>query len=52
MPSSAVEAAAQLLTPEVKAVVKATAPVLAAHGTDITAAFYPLLFATYPEVRV
>lgn len=48
MPSA--EAAAKL-TPEVKAVVKATAPVLAAAGTEITQAFYPLLFRTYPQVR-
>jgi hemoglobin-like flavoprotein len=48
MPSN--EAAAKL-TPQVKAVIKATAPVLAGVGTEITATFYPLLFQTYPEVR-
>lgn len=47
MPSA--EAAAKL-TPEVKAVVKATAPVLASVGAEITQAFYPLLFRTYPQV--
>lgn len=39
------------LTPEVIATVKATSPVLAAHGTDITTTFYHIMFSQYPEVR-
>lgn len=41
---------ARELTEATKAVVRATAPALAAHGTDITAAMYVLLFKN-DEVR-
>ena len=41
----------QPLTPEIKAIIKSTAPVLAVHGKAITSTFYPILFNDYPQVR-
>lgn len=40
-----------MLTPEQTAIIKATAPVVAAHAQAITQVFYPLMFERYPEVR-
>jgi nitric oxide dioxygenase len=40
-----------MLTPAQTAVIKATAPVVAAHATQITGTFYPLMFERYPQVR-
>ncbi|SMH31640.1 NO-inducible flavohemoprotein [Azospirillum agricola] len=40
-----------MLTPAQIAVVKATAPVVAANANRITGTFYPLMFERFPEVR-
>lgn len=40
-----------MLTPAQTAIIKATAPVVAAHANQITATFYPLMFERFPEVR-
>jgi len=40
-----------MLTPAQIAVVKATAPVVAANASRITGTFYPLMFERFPEVR-
>ncbi len=40
-----------MLTPAQIAVIKATAPVVAAHANAITGTFYPLMFERHPEVR-
>lgn len=40
-----------MLTPAQTAVIKATAPVVAAHASRITGTFYPLMFERHPEVR-
>ena len=39
-----------LLSPENLNVVRATAPVVAAHADQITAHFYPRMFAAHPEL--
>ena len=39
-----------LLSPENLSVVRATAPVVAAHADQITAHFYPRMFAAHPEL--
>jgi nitric oxide dioxygenase len=39
-----------LLSPEALSVVQATAPVVAAHADQITAHFYPRMFAAHPEL--
>lgn len=39
-----------LLSPQSLSVVKATAPVVAAHAEQITARFYPRMFAAHPEL--
>jgi nitric oxide dioxygenase len=39
-----------LLSPEALSVVRATAPVVAAHADQITANFYPRMFAAHPEL--
>src|SRR6185369_12153571 len=39
-----------LLSPESLGVVEATAPVVAAHADEITAHFYPRMFAAHPEL--
>src|SRR6185369_17501260 len=39
-----------LLSPESAAVVAATASVVAAHAEQITARFYPRMFAAHPEL--
>ena len=39
-----------LLSPEALSVVRATAPVVAAHADQITAHFYPRMFAAHPEL--
>ena len=39
-----------LLSPEAKAVVEATASVVAEHAEQITARFYPRMFAEHPEL--
>lgn len=44
-------ATAASLSAEVIRTVKATSPVLAARGTEITTVFYHLMFSQYPEVR-
>jgi nitric oxide dioxygenase len=38
------------LSPEALSVVRATAPVVAAHADQITAHFYPRMFAAHPEL--
>lgn len=40
-----------MLTPAQTAVIKATAPVVAANASRITGTFYPLMFERFPEVR-
>ena len=51
MLSALPETAAQpLLSPESEAVVKATAAVVAEHAEQITAVFYPRMFAEHPEL--
>lgn len=40
-----------MLTPAQIAVIKATAPVVAANANKITGTFYPLMFERFPEVR-
>ncbi|MBZ9559012.1 MULTISPECIES: NO-inducible flavohemoprotein [unclassified Modicisalibacter] len=40
-----------MLTPQQEQLVAATAPVVAEHLEAITARFYPLMFARYPEVK-
>ncbi|KAF2704588.1 globin-like protein [Pleomassaria siparia CBS 279.74] len=42
---------APALTPEQAAVIKATVPVLAAHGTTITTKFYKDLLTTHPALK-
>ena len=39
-----------LLSPEALSVVSATAPVVAEHAEQITARFYPRMFAEHPEL--
>jgi len=39
-----------LLSPEALNVVRATAPVVAEHADQITAHFYPRMFAAHPEL--
>jgi len=39
-----------LLSPEALTLVRATAPVVAAHADQITANFYPRMFAAHPEL--
>jgi nitric oxide dioxygenase len=39
-----------LLSPQTLGVVRATAPVVAAHADQITAHFYPRMFAAHPEL--
>ena len=39
-----------LLSPEALSVVRATAPVVAEHADQITAHFYPRMFAAHPEL--
>jgi nitric oxide dioxygenase len=39
-----------LLSPAALTVVRATAPVVAAHADQITAHFYPRMFAAHPEL--
>lgn len=39
-----------MLTPEQKAIVKATVPALEAHGETITRTFYASMFAAHPEL--
>jgi nitric oxide dioxygenase len=39
-----------LLSPESEAVVRATAPVVAEHSEEVTARFYPSMFAAHPEL--
>jgi len=39
-----------LLSPEAKAVVEATASVVAEHAEQITARFYPSMFKAHPEL--
>lgn len=40
-----------MLTANQTAIIKATAPVVAAHAQQITQVFYPLMFERYPQVR-
>ncbi|KOF53481.1 MULTISPECIES: NO-inducible flavohemoprotein [unclassified Achromobacter] len=40
-----------MLSPEVRALVKATAPVLKTHGVDLTRHFYARMFRHNPELR-
>lgn len=40
-----------MLTPSQTAIIKATAPVVAANANAITGTFYPLMFERFPEVR-
>ena len=40
-----------MLSPAHVQVIKATAPVVGAHAAEITATFYPLMFAKYPELN-
>ncbi|RXK18817.1 globin domain-containing protein [Macrococcus sp. DPC7161] len=39
-----------MLSEETKSIIKATVPVLEAHGTEITSAFYKHMFETHPEL--
>jgi nitric oxide dioxygenase len=49
--SSPIDASSpSLLSPRALSVVKATAPVVAAHAEQITARFYPRMFAAHPEL--
>ena len=50
MSSLADAANPSLLSPENLSVVRATAPVVAAHADQITAHFYPRMFAAHPEL--
>ena len=49
-PESAPESAQSLLSARSEAVVKATAGVVAEHAEQITARFYPRMFAEHPEL--
>lgn len=40
-----------MLSQETIAIVKATAPAVAAHAEEITSYFYPLMFREFPEVK-
>lgn len=40
-----------MLTQSQIEIIKATAPVVGAHASQITGCFYPLMFARYPEVK-
>lgn len=50
MSSALVEGHRSLLSAEAKAVVEATATVVAAHAEKITARFYPAMFQAHPEL--
>lgn len=50
MPNTSTQNAQSLLSPRSAAVVKATAGVVAEHAEQITARFYPRMFADHPEL--
>ena len=50
MATNAADSPLSLLSPESDAIVRATAPVVAEHAEEITARFYPRMFAAHPEL--